>query len=328
MTDNIKKTIQIISDRKLWLAPLAGYTDIYYRQIAKTCGADVLVSEMVSADGIRHSVTKMMPYIVFDEKERPYGVQLFGDDPLTMSIAAQKLIPYKPDFIDINMGCPVKKVVKRTAGSALMTVPDTAAAITREVSKVCHDNNIPLTVKIRAGWDFDNLNGVEFAQLMEASGADLIAVHPRTRSQLFTGRSNWDIIRQVKEKVKVPVVGNGDIFSPEDALQMLDETGCDSLMMGRGAIGNPWLFTYIRSMLDNGEYQMQSPKQKLPLILTHLDMIYKSSDSKKMYQIRSHLAHYTKGLIGAGKARDIIFQSLDYELIKKTLEELFYGKRD
>lgn len=327
MSEKIKETIKKISDKKLWLAPLAGYTDKYYRQIAKDCGADVLVSEMVSADGLKHSINKMLPYIEFEENERPYAVQLFGDDPITMKRAAERLIPFKLDFIDINMGCPVKKVVKRKAGSALMTDPELAASIVREVSEVCHANDLPLTVKIRAGWDLDSINGVEFAMLMEVSGADLIAVHPRTRSQLFTGKSNWDIIRQVKEKVKVPVIGNGDIFSPEDAMQMLEETKCDSLMMGRGAIGNPWIFKYIRDMLDNGEYHLSTPIERLPLVLKHLDLIYESNDSKKLYQIRSHMAHYTKGLIGSGKAREIIFQSLDYELIRKTLEELFNDKR-
>ncbi|HPY97367.1 MAG: tRNA dihydrouridine synthase DusB [Candidatus Cloacimonadales bacterium] len=339
MNRSIEDKIKELTDRKIWLAPLAGFTDRYYRQIAKECGADVLVSEMVSADGLKHSINKMKPYIEFYEHERPYGVQLFGDDPDTMQVAAEKVLNYfeklkdtvregslanaMPEFIDINMGCPVKKVVKRTAGSALMREPKLAASITHAVKEVCQNYDIPLTVKIRAGWDLESINCVEFAKMQEEAGADVIAVHPRTRSQLFTGKSNWDLIRQVKEVVKVPIIGNGDINTPEDALQMLKETNCDSVMIGRGALGNPWIFQYIRKALNKEQVSQVKPIDKLPIVIKHLDLIYSSDDPKKLYQIRSHLAHYTKGLINSAKAREIIFQSLDYGLIKETLENLF-----
>ncbi|HPM02556.1 MAG TPA: tRNA-dihydrouridine synthase family protein [Candidatus Cloacimonadota bacterium] len=355
MNISLEEKIRNISNKKLWLAPLAGYTDRYYRQVAKECGADVLVSEMVSADGLKHAFTRTKSYVEFYEGERPYGVQLFGDDPDTMQKAAEKILAYFenfseeetkdrqtpksltedlrndplavsiPDFLDINMGCPVKKVVKRKAGSALMREPKLAEDIIKAVKSVCIRFNIPLTVKIRAGWDLESINGVEFAIMAEQAGADVIAVHPRTRSQLFTGKSNWDIIRQVKDVVKVPVIGNGDINSPEDAIAMLEQTNCDSLMIGRGAIGNPWIFYYVKQVLNNQNIHTLNPLDRLPIVLKHLDLIYHSDEPKKLFQIRSHLAHYTKGLINSSKAREIIFQSLDYELIRKTLEDLFYG---
>jgi len=338
--NSMNDKIKALSNKKVWLAPLAGFTDRYYRQIAKQCGADVLVSEMVSADGLKHSVSKMKPYIEFYEHERPYGVQLFGDNPETMQIACEKTLDYFyslkgkiregalassiPDFFDINMGCPVKKVVKRTAGSALMRVPELAEKIVKSVKKVCIEHDIPLTVKIRAGWDLESINCVEFAQMIEEAGADILAVHPRTRSQLFSGKSNWDLIRQVKEAVKIPVVGNGDINSSQDAFAMIEQTNCDSVMVGRGAIGNPWIFSEIKKGFNNEPYEELKPAGKLPTIIQHLDLIYGSEDPKKLYQIRSHLAHYTKGLLNSAKARSIIFQSLDYNEIRETLEGLFY----
>lgn len=350
---NKNETIELISNKKTWLAPLAGYTDKYYRQIAKLCGADVLVSEMVSADGLRHAFKRTKNYIEFYESERPYGVQLFGDDPETMQKACLKICDYYssgqakeeyeqkdlqysdkkfihsytlPDFIDINMGCPVKKVVKRTAGSALMREPLLAEKIIKYVKEICDAYSLPLTVKIRAGWDLDSVNALEFAIMAQEAGADILTIHPRTRSQLFTGKSNWDIIKQVKERLTIPVVGNGDIVTPEDAKSMYEQTKCDSIMLGRGAIGNPWIFKYIKELIMNGYFKKDTSIERLPIILEHLNLIYESEDPKKLFQIRSHLAHYTKGLINSSKAREIIFQSLDFNLIKDTLVKLFNDK--
>ncbi|MCL1827281.1 MAG: tRNA-dihydrouridine synthase family protein, partial [Candidatus Cloacimonetes bacterium] len=209
-----------ITENKLWLAPLAGYTDAPFRYIAKLCGADVLVSEMVSADGVKKNFEKMAHYTAFEEFERPFGIQLFGDSPQVMSRAAQILSKLKPDFFDINMGCPVKKVVKRYAGSALMLKPDLAEEIIKQCVLVLNDLGIPLTVKIRAGWDNDHKNCVPFAQMCQTAGVSAICVHPRTRQQLFTGVSDWDIIRQVKEAVQIPVIGNGDILCAADVQKM------------------------------------------------------------------------------------------------------------
>ena len=340
-----------LTDKKLWLAPLAGYTDAPFRYIAKKCGADVLVSEMVSADGVKKNFARFAHEVAFTEEERPFGIQLFGDNPMVMSRAAFLLSKLKPDFFDINMGCPVKKVVKRYAGSALMLKPELAEEIVREVVKVLNDVNIPLTVKIRAGWDFDNINAVPFTQMCESAGASAIIVHPRTRSQFFTGLSDWDIIRQVKEAVSIPVIGNGDIQSVDDVKRMYQETGCDSVMIGRGALGKPWIFSDYKSKekLQVTSYKLQeNPPNKpngvrhygggqnesltthnsyLTTIFEHIDKVLEHyQDPRALIPMRAHFAYYTKGFVGGSKARKIIFASTDAEEIKKTMERLIYGE--
>jgi tRNA-dihydrouridine synthase len=259
----------------------------------------------------------------------------------------------KPDFFDINMGCPVKKVVKRYAGSALMLKPDLAEMIIKEVCKVLNDVGIPLTVKIRAGWDFDNLNAVPFAQMAEAAGASVITVHPRTRSQFFTGLSNWDVIRQVKEAVSVPVVGNGDILTPEDALRMYAETKCDSIMIGRGALGKPWIFQVVKDYLNGIEgygatthlphfsrLEIGTTKGgeitscidnafKLQIMMEHVDKTIEfEQDHNALVPLRGHMAYYTKGFTHGARARQVIFGSVDPEVIKNTLRELVITEHD
>jgi tRNA-dihydrouridine synthase B len=276
---------------------------------------------MVSADGVKKNFDKMAHYTKFEENERPFGIQLFGDNPAVMARAAQILSKLKPDFFDINMGCPVKKVVKRYAGSALMLKPDLAEQIIKEVKLVLKDEGIPLTVKIRAGWDEQNINAVPFAQMAESAGADVIIVHPRTRSQLFTGKRDWDIIRQVKESVKVPVVGNGDINTKEDAEQMFNETKCDSVMLGRGALGKPWIFRELKAP----EYHI-SDQEKLQIMFEHIDKVLEhEKDPRALIPMRAHFAFYTKGFANGATARKIIFGSVDPEEIKRTLSLLISG---
>ena len=321
--DNMINYIKKITDKKLWLAPLAGYTDYPFRYIAKKCGADVLVSEMVSADGVKKNFDRFAHEVKFVDNERPYGIQLFGDNPAVMARAALLLSKLEPDFFDINMGCPVKKVVKRYAGSALMLKPELSEQIIIEVTKVLNDFNIPLTVKIRAGWDFDNINAVPFAQMVESAGAAAIIVHPRTRSQFFSGLSNWDIIRQVKEAVKIPVVGNGDVNSADDAMRMYRETGCDSVMIGRGALGKPWIFRQIREQMGGVNGETPFVQQ---IICEHIDKVLEHyQDPRALIPMRAHFAYYTKGYVNGSKARQRIFASTDAEEIKKIMEELIYG---
>jgi tRNA-dihydrouridine synthase B len=307
---------------QIWLAPLAGYTDAPFRFVAKKCGADVVVSEMVSADGVKKSFDRMVHYTKFTEFERPFGIQLFGDNPLVMARATKLLVSVKPDFFDINMGCPVKKVVKRYAGSALMTRPDLAEDIVREVSKVCQDHGLPLSVKIRAGWDAEHINAVEFAQMIENAGADTIIVHPRTRSQMFTGLSDWDIIRQVKQAVSVPVVGNGDIKTLDDAKRMYETTGCDSIMIGRGALGQPWIFNIIKGR----DPSLYTGKFVYDIVCEHIDKVVEHNVNEHgLTQMRSHFAFYTKGYPEGAAARKVIFSTLDTNVIKETMRRLVLG---
>jgi len=316
-----------ITDKKLWLAPLAGYTDAPFRYIAKKCGADVLVSEMVSADGVKKNFDKFAHEVKFTEKERPFGIQLFGDNPLVMSKAAQLLAKLRPDFFDINMGCPVKKVVKRYAGASLMLKPELAEQIVREVCAVLNDENIPLTVKIRAGWDFDNINAVPFAQMLESAGASAIIVHPRTRGQFFTGTSNWEIIGLVKKAINIPVIGNGDISNIDDVQKMYLETGCDSVMIGRGALGNPWIFNEFK--FNTISKQDISKADKLSIIKEHIDKVLEHfNDTKALIPMRAHFAYYTRGYCHGNKARQLIFASINPDEIKDTMERLIYGKFD
>lgn len=307
--------MNILKDKGLlWLAPLAGLTDSAFRTVCKNWGADIVVSEMVSADGLKYSYDHTIPYARFAETQRPAGIQIFGADPEIMKIAAEKIALLKPDFIDINMGCPVKKVVKRDAGSALMKNPELAAQIVQSVKKVCQQNNLPLTVKIRAGWDMLSRNAIDFALKMEDAGADLIIIHPRTRSQLFGGKSDWSMIKELKKKLKIPVIGNGDILTPQDAVRMKDETGCDGIMIGRGCIGKPWLFQQIKVLLETGEKWTPSPEEIMTTIREHYEItIQEKGERIAILEMRNHLSAYTKGYRNSASIRQQINQSTDQD---------------
>lgn len=288
---------------KLWLAPLAGFTDRAFRTLCKEAGADVLVSEMVSADGLIRDGGKTLQLMEFGEFERPFAVQLFGSEALTMAKAAEFALRFHPDLIDLNMGCPVKKVVKRGAGSALMKEPQRAALIVKEVKKALA-GRAPLSVKFRSGWDLNNLNFMEFGLLMQESGADIICLHPRTTSQVFSGYSNWDHISQLKSVLQIPLIGNGDVDSPEKAKQMFEHTGCDSIMIGRGALGRPWLFDNIKEYQSSGIYQPRTMEKLKTTMLRHLELalVYKP-EALIIKEMRSQLCHYLKAYVGAAQIR-------------------------
>lgn len=299
-------TTYLFKEPLLFLAPLAGYTDSPFRQICKQWGAEVLISEMVSADGIIRDSYKTLQYAYFEEFERPFGIQIFGNDPLIMAKAASTLLPLKPDFIDLNMGCPVKKVIRRGAGSALMQTPSLAVKIVKEVKNALQDC-LPLSVKFRSGWDMQNLNFLDFGILMQDSGADFLCLHPRTSRQMFSGISNWEHIKILKQNVSIPVIGNGDIKTPEDALNMLRETNCDGLMIGRGALGKPWLFSQCRELLKGGTYKPVTRQDILNTIILHID---KALQYKQEYiavrELRAQLCFYTKGILGGPELRNKI----------------------
>lgn len=313
-----------LTNKKVWLAPLAGITDNPFRAICKECGADVVVSEMISVDGLLYNSERSLKYAEFEESQRPFGLQLFGSDPEIFKKALKIALTKKPDFIDINMGCPVKKVIKRGAGSALMTTPDIAANIVSETKKILLPLNIPLSVKFRSGWDLNSINSLDFGIKMQKAGADLICLHPRTRGQMFSGKSNWDLIAELKKEVTIPVIGNGDIITIEDMIAMYEQTGCDSVMIGRGIMGKPWLFKQINNYLNSGNIKQITTKEKLEIIRRHMElMIFHKGEKQAVYEMRTHFSHYTKGLRGGAQVRNKINKLFDVDEILTLVEELY-----
>ena len=321
-------TIKELTNKKIWLAPLAGITDNPFRAICKECGADVVVSEMISADGLLYNRDRSLEYARFEDSQRPFGIQLFGSDPEVFKKAVKIALTKNPDFIDINMGCPVKKVIKRGAGSALMTTPHIAANIVSETKNILVPLNIPLSVKFRSGWDMFSINFREFGQQMQKAGADMICLHPRTRGQMFSGKSNWDLIAELKREVTIPVIGNGDITTIDDMIKMYEQTGCDSVMIGRGIMGKPWLFKQIKNYLGSGNIKQITTQEKLGIIRRHMElMIFHKGEKQAIFEMRTHFSHYTKGLRGGAQIRNKINKLLDIDKILLLVEELYKAQK-
>jgi len=315
-----------LADIPLYLAPLAGFTDKAFRRLCKDWGVDFLVSEMVSADGISRESLKTGLYAQFTDYERPFIIQIFGSKADVMAKAAEMLLELKPDMLDINMGCPVKKVVKRGAGSALMKDPENASAIVKAVKNALA-GSIPLSVKFRSGWDLKSLNYLDFGQRIEAAGADLITLHPRTASQMFSGLSNWTHIAELKQVLSIPLIGNGDIDSPEAALKMQQETGCDALMIGRAALGKPWLFTQIKDYFSTGDYRPITTREILATALKHIDYaLATKAEYVVVREMRSQLCHYTKSQPGSAALRSTINHCDSIELLKNELSAFFINE--
>jgi len=309
----------------LILAPMAGVADSSFRAICRRLGAEYTVTEMLSAKALCYeqlckknaeNTIKTAAIAKMTEDEKPCAVQLFGAEPEFMAEAAKRLESgdYRgfdghsyPAAIDINMGCPVHKVVSNGEGSALMKSPRLAGEI---VKAICRATSLPVTVKIRAGWDADSKNAPELAKIAEASGASLICVHGRTRDQFYSPGVDRAIIAEVKRAVKIPVIANGDIFSGADAISMLEETDCDGLAIGRGSLGNPWIFSEIAAALEGREYIQPTVEEKLSMALSHAsDMIEKKGLHRGIAEARPHMARYIKGLPGAAAARDEIMRA-------------------
>lgn len=286
----------------LALAPMAGITDLPFRLICRRLGCGMTVSEMVSAKGLLYKNVKTTEMLRIDDGERPTAIQLFGSVPAELAEAARMVEASGADMIDFNMGCPVPKIVNNGEGSALMKNPHLAHDILAAMVKAV---KIPVTVKFRAGWDDNNRNAVEIARAVEAAGVSAVAVHGRTRQQFYEGKADWSIIADVKQAVKVPVFGNGDIFTVADGLRMLEQTGCDGLMIGRGADGNPWLFTALAAAL-RGEPLPQPPslKERLAQAAEHLEMLiaYKN-EVVAVKEMRRHISAYLKGMPHAAEFR-------------------------
>jgi tRNA-dihydrouridine synthase B len=291
-----------IAEPVVILAPMAGVTDLPFRLLAKEMGCSLVYSEMVSDKGLIHENCHTLDMLRIDDRERPVAIQIFGSEPDNMAAAARKVEKAGADIIDINMGCPTAKIVKNGEGSALMRQPDLAYRIMASVAKAV---KVPVTVKIRKGWDDTSVNAVEMAKLAERAGIAAIAVHGRTREQFYAGQADWNIIREVKNSVGIPVIGNGDIRSPLDAGRMLTETGCDGIMIGRGAQGNPWIFRQVMHFLTTGAIlPAAEPEERFCLLLRHLDMLVDcKGEHIAIREMRRHAAWYTKGLRNAAEIR-------------------------
>ena len=303
------------------LAPMAGVCNSAYRKICKEMGASLVCAEMVSDKGMIYNSKKTKDMLYFEECERPISQQIFGSDKSTFVRAAKMVYEImKPDIIDINMGCPVPKVAVRSqAGSALLKNPELIYEI---VSNVVSSVPIPVTVKIRSGWDSNSINAVEVAKICEKAGASAITVHPRTRSQLYTGKADLDIIKKVKENVSIPVIGNGDIVSIETAKHMLEYTKCDAIMIGRGALGNPWLIKEIDNYLKKGTIiSKPTYEERIKMCYKHLDYLLKIKSEKiSVLEMRSHIAWYIKGMPYHKEIKNLIFKANTKEEITEILD--------
>lgn len=304
------------------LAPMASVADRAYRLMCKKYGASYLVSEMVSAKGICYSDKKTSALCTVTDEERPMAVQLFGSEPDFMAEAVKIVLQYNPDIIDINMGCPVPKVVNTGAGSALMKDIKLASQITESAVKSAEGT--PVTVKIRSGWDSEHINAVEMSKALENSGASAIAVHGRTREQFYSGKADWNIIKQVKESVSIPVIGNGDVTDLDSCIEMYKNTGCDLVMIGRGTYGNPFIFDAIDSYFKGETYTPPDVSEKMRVMLEHISLILSMSEKSEelaMHEARKHTAWYMNGYYGSAKFRGRCYQISSYAEAEALAEE-------
>ena len=303
------------------LAPMAGVADASYRQLCAEMGAVMTVSEMISAKGLCYDSKGSAELCRISDAERPMGLQLFGSEPEFIAKAVNLIQEYQPDWIDLNMGCPVPKVVNTGAGSALMKTPELAEKCIQSAVK---ESSVPVTVKMRIGWDAEHINAVEFAQMCESAGASALTVHGRTKQQLYSGNADWSVIRQVKQAVKIPVIGNGDIKNASDCQRMYQETGVNLVAVGRATYGNPWIFKEITAFFENREYIPPTPEERMQMMLRHIRMILAHSQKPSHLAIREarkHASWYLTGMKNAASFRARCYQLNSYEDAQKMAED-------
>lgn len=308
-----------IADNNIFLAPMAGICDLPFRVVCKKYNAGMVYSEMVSSKAMYYKDKKTKDLLISTDEEKPLAVQIFGSDPEIMAQTAHIALTTGASVLDINMGCPAPKVANNGDGSSLMKNPDLIYKIVKAVKK---EVNVPVTCKIRSG--FDKVNAPLIAKVIEEAGADAVAVHPRTRDMYYSGKADWDIIKNIKENAKIPVIGNGDIFSPEDAKKMFDYTKCDAVMIARGAQGNPFIFEQTNEYLKTGSYRQIPLEEKEETLFYHLDLLIKyKGEHIGIREFRKHAAWYIKGLKDSALMRGKINTISNCDALKKELEGYF-----
>ncbi|NMA34373.1 MAG: tRNA dihydrouridine synthase DusB [Clostridiaceae bacterium] len=313
----------LMLENNIFLAPMAGVTDLPFRVLCKEQGCGFVCTEMISAKGMYYNDEKTWRLAELSEAELPAAIQIFGSEPDILAHAAERLCESPAAVIDINMGCPTPKITKNGDGSALMLKPELAGEIIRAVVSASVK---PVTVKIRKGWDDEHVNAVDLAVMAEKCGAAAVTVHGRTREQFYSGKADWDIIRDVKKAVSIPVIGNGDIWSPEDAVRMLEYTGCDAVMVGRGAQGNPWIFRRINHLLKTGQMLPEPDiEEKKAMMLRHLDMMVEyKGEHVGVREMRKHIAWYIKGCRNSGRLKEKVFRAASREEMAELIID--FGK--
>jgi tRNA-dihydrouridine synthase B len=304
----------------LLLAPMAGITNLPMRLMAREEGAALCFTEMVSVNGLTREGRKSFELLKSDAADRPLGIQLFGDDPELLAEGARLVAGYG-DLIDLNMGCPVRKVVNSGAGSALLRDQARVAAIVRHVRRA---TPLPLTVKIRTGWDAGSANFLEIGRIAEEEGCDAVTLHPRSRAQMFEGKADWSQISALKESLRIPVLGSGDLFSADDVVEMLRQTGCDGVMIARGALGNPWIFRESLEMLAGREPRLPTPAERGEAALRHLELFIATCGERvALREMRKHLCWYARGVPGAAQFRALVNRLQEKGDLVRALHEFF-----